>query len=113
MRHTTRRDFLQTTAAILTATLAGTSFDFIRNKVLLSFTTLGCPDWTFPDIVKFARENDYDGLELRGIQRELNLTKCKEFNSADALRNTRKLMDDGGLKFVGLGASAHLHDRDP
>ena len=52
-----------------------------KNKPLLSFSTLGCPDWTFQQIIDFAVQHDYKGIELRGIQRELDLTKCNEFSS--------------------------------
>lgn len=113
MNHATRRDFLQTTAGLLAAAFAGTSFASIKKKPLLSFTTLGCPDWTFPNIVKFAVANHYDGLEIRGILRELDLTKCSEFKSAENILSTRKLMEENGLKFVGLGSSAQMHHRDP
>jgi sugar phosphate isomerase/epimerase len=109
MNQTTRRDFLQTTAGLLALGLAGTGFDFKKNTPRLCFTTLGTPDWTFAEIVRFARENQFEGLELRGILRELDLTKCKEFNSPESIKATRKLMEDNRLKFAGLGASANLH----
>ena len=93
MSHATRRDFLQTSAGLMAIAITGTSFDLKKKAHLLSFTTLGCPDWTFPDIVKFAHENNYDGLEFRGILRELDLPKCKEFSNAENIRATRKLME--------------------
>ncbi len=113
MNHATRREFLQTTAGLFSLGFAGSAFHSTGNMPLLSFTTLGCPDWTFPDIVKFAAANHYDGLEIRGILRELNLPKCKEFSSAENITATRKLMEANNLKFVGLGSSAQLHHRDP
>ena len=113
MNHSTRRHFLQTTAGLLTLGLAGTGFDFTKSKPLLCFTTLGCPDWTFPDIIKFAVANHYDGLEIRGILRELDLAKCKEFSTAQNIVATRKLMEENNLKFVNLGSSAQLHHREP
>ena len=113
MNHATRREFLQTTAGLFALGFAGSAFHSTGNMPLLSFTTLGCPDWTFPDIVKFAAANHYDGLEIRGILRELDLPKCKEFSSAENIRATNKMMEANNLKFVGLGSSAQLHHRDP
>jgi sugar phosphate isomerase/epimerase len=109
----TRRGFLQTTASLITLAIAGTAFDTLKSKARLSFTTLGCPDWTFPDIIRFAEANHYDGLEIRGILRELNLPKCKEFSSTENILATRSLMETAHLKFAGLGSSAQLHHRDP
>ena len=109
MSHSTRRDFLQTTALLMAAAIAGTSFDIKKKQKLLAFSTLGCPDWTFPQIVDFAVKHGYQGIEVRGIQRQVDLIKCKEFSSTESRASTRKLMGDNGLKFVGLGSSATLH----
>ena len=108
MRQSTRKEFLQTSAVLLAAAVAGTSFDVIKYKPLLSFSTLGCPDWTFQQIINFAVQHNYKGIELRGIQREMNLTKCNIFSSQD-IAATLQLMKDKGLSFVDLGSSATLH----
>ena len=108
MRQSTRKEFLQTSAVLLAAAVAGSSFDVIKYKPLLSFSTLGCPDWTFQQIVDFAVQHKYTGVELRGIQREMNLTKCNIFNS-EHIADTLQLMKDKGLNFVDLGSSATLH----
>ena len=78
--------------------------------LLLSFSTLGCPDWTFDQIVNFAKIHGYNGIELRGIQRELDLVKCSEFNSPSAIALSRKKVEDKGLQIVCLGSSAVLHE---
>ena len=112
MKNSTRREFIQTSAVLMTAAFAGTAFNLPGLKPALSFSSLGCPDWTFDQIVKFAVEHNYSGIELRGILRELDLTKCKEFSSVTNKAATVKLMKDNGLKFVGLGSSATLHFAD-
>ena len=112
MKNVTRREFLQTTTILLAASVAGSSFNVEKNKPALSFSSLGCPDWTFEQMVNFAVKNGYNGIELRGIQRELDLTKCKEFSSVENKRATIKMMKDNGLKFVGLGSSATMHFAD-
>src|ERR671933_606661 len=98
--HLHRRDFLKTSSALLGFAFAGTSFDFKKDKPLLSFSTLGCPDWSFTQIVSFAKENNYDGIEIRGIKRELDLAKCPEFNSQQNILATRRIVEDKGLKFT-------------
>ena len=37
----------------------------------LSFSTVGCPDWSWGEIVAAASDLGYDGIELRGLGREL------------------------------------------
>jgi len=113
MVYPTRRQFLKTSTGFLALAIAGTTFDFKKEKPKLSFSTLGCPDWTFEKIVSFAAENDYSGIEVRGIQRQMDLTKCKEFSSPENIAATLKLMKDKGLRFVDLGSSAEMHHSDP
>ena len=109
MHLSNRKDFLQTSAVLLAMAIAGSSFDFKKKMPLLSFSTLGCPDWPFQQIVDFAVENKFNGIEVRGIQRELELTKCKEFSSAANILATNSLMAEKGLQFVDLGSSAAMH----
>ncbi len=79
---------------------------------LLSFSTLGCPDWSLEKIADFAVKNHYQGVEIRGIQGELDLTKTRYFNSPEAIGATKKLFEDKGIKIVNLGASCELHHAD-
>lgn len=95
------------------ATIGLSAFDFRKKLTKLSFSTLGCPDWSIQQIAEFALKNGYTGIEVRGIQREMDLPKCKEFNSADARKATLKLMKDHNLQFINLGSSATLHFADP
>ncbi len=112
MYYVSRRKFLQSSAVLLSASLAASPFDFKKEKPLLSFSTLGCPDWNFEKITDFASKHHYKGIELRGIQRELDLTKCNAFNSAENIRNTLVIMSDKDLQFVDLGTSCNLHFAD-
>ncbi|MFA4867368.1 MAG: sugar phosphate isomerase/epimerase family protein [Pedobacter sp.] len=113
MSHSTRRNFLKQTTGLLGVAFVGTAFNFPKtNTPLLSFSTLGCPDWDFQRIVNFAAESNYNGIEVRGIKRELNLPNCPEFSSPKKILASRKVVEDKGLKFVGLGSSAALHYGD-
>ncbi len=108
-----RRHFLQTSAGLALMAITGSSFDVKKNVPLLSFSTLGCPDWPFQQIVEFAFANNFKGIEVRGIQREMDLPECKEFNSAENIAATNKLMAEKGLQFVDLGSSAAMHHSEP
>lgn len=109
MQNNSRRKFLQSTALIIGSAFTGSSFISKKYSPNLSFSTLGCPDWTFRQIVDFAVTHNYTGIELRGILRQLDLTKCGEFNSKQNITSTLKMMEENKLKFVDLGSSATLH----
>lgn len=104
-----RRKFLQSTAGLLALAYAGSAFTIKKKAPLLSFSTLGCPDWTFTQILTFAAANHYNGIELRGIQRQLDLPKCEAFSSPQKIKETVQLVSDKGLAIVDLGSSASLH----
>ncbi len=104
-----RKQFIQNSAILLAAAMSGSAFTSLKNKPLLAFSTLGCPDWSFQQIVDFAAANGYSGLEIRGIKRQMDLTKCEEFSSQEQIKATLSLMKEKGLKFVNLGASANMH----
>src|SRR5690242_6503621 len=112
MRNITRRNFVKNTGGAFLFALAGTHFKFKINKPLLSFSTLGCPDWNFDKIVNFASDNGYDGIEIRGIERQMNLPECPVF-SAGKINDTMKQVKDKGLKIVNLGSSSAMHLSDP
>ena len=95
---------------MLAVSSIGESWVNKTKPLLLSFSTVGCPDWTFDQIIHFAKVHDYNGIELRGIQRELDLVKCREFNSPAAIALSRKKVEDKGLQMVCLGSSAVLHE---
>jgi len=123
-----RRNFLKAGAGLLGLTLTGAAglaaaahsqvipskdAGLLKKLPPLSFSTLGCPDWSFSAIMDFATKNGYSGIEVRGIQRQMDLVKCPEFSSAANITTTLQQMKDHGLKFVDLGSSAALHYADP
>ena len=112
MTTSNRRKFLQTSGLLIAGAVVNVSFDFRKNNVRLAFSTLGCPDWDFQKITDFAVQNDYTGIELRGLLREMDLTKCKEFNTAENRSATMRTMKEKGLRFVDLGSSANMHIAD-
>jgi sugar phosphate isomerase/epimerase len=103
-----RKEFLQSSAMLLGATIIGNRWDMVKDRQLLAFSTIGCPDWTLSKIVDFAWKHNYNGIELRGLKRELFLPKCPEFSNAN-LGATMKLLKEKELRFVDLGSSCTLH----
>ncbi len=45
----------------------------------LAFSTLGCPEWSFSDILSSACDLGYDGVEIRGVGKELYAPNITEF----------------------------------
>ena len=70
----------------------------------LSFTTLGCPDWTLGQIVENAAQMGFDAVDLRGLQEHLDITTAPEFTTG--LATTRRMFDDAGVAISGIAISA-------
>lgn len=113
MQTISRKEFMQSTAVLLAAIVAGQSFSVKRPQLRLSFSTLGCPDWTFQQIIDFAAAHGYQGIELRGILKQLDLPQCPEFSSPQNITDTVKRMKAKQLSFADLGSSCNLHLADP
>lgn len=103
-----RRKFIKLSSGLAVVPFIPASFFKSNYKPLLSFSTLGCPDWSFESIISFAAKNNYDGIEVRGIMREMDLTKVTPFLKKN-INTSIKKMNDNNLKFVDLGSSCTLH----
>lgn len=110
MKKIARRNFLKNTTGLIA--LATSPIDFKTYKPRLSFSTLGCPNWSFEKIVNFAHDNGYQGIEIRVIQTQLDLPKLPPFSSTEKIAETSRLLKDKGVKIVDLGSSAALHFAD-
>jgi sugar phosphate isomerase/epimerase len=104
-----RKEFLKTSALVVAGFACGGKVRLATKDPLLSFSTLGCPDWTLEQIINFAVQHAYKGIEVRGLQRQLDLTKSPVFNTEASRKATVAQMKSKGLSFVGLGSSANLH----
>jgi len=114
MKKINRRAFIQSSSlAMAGVAYANHSFSFKKNTAHLSFSTLGCPKWSFPEVLDFATKHGYTGIEIRGIAGELDLFKCAEFSSPEKIDATRRMVEDKGLRFVDLGSSSEMHHADP
>lgn len=72
----------------------------------LSVSTLACPQWTLPRIVRTASENGYRGVDFRGLGEEIDVTNLPEFNNE--LPETLELFKQHGLEVACLNTSITL-----
>jgi sugar phosphate isomerase/epimerase len=118
---TTRRDFIQTSAAALAAaacsrTLPGgavgsSASGAPAHRLPLGFSTLGCPQWEWQRVLDFAAAHGYAAIELRGLQGEMDLTKRPEFAPA-RIEESKRQLAERGLRVACLGSSANMHEVD-
>ena len=49
----------------------------------LAFSTLGCPEWSWPEIVAMARDLGFDGIEIRGLGQEIHAARARPFTDGE------------------------------
>ena len=78
----------------------------------ISFSTLGCPKWSWARILEQASALGYAAVELRGIEGEMDLTKRPEFVGTRVDQSAKDLsaLD---IRISDLGASSRMHEADP
>ena len=77
----------------------------------ISFSTVGCPHWSWSDIQAAASDLGYQGIEVRGIGEDLFLPDIKIFreeNWAKACESLKK----HNLTIACLAADVYLHEKD-
>lgn len=107
---TTRRQFLRSLS--LAAPLAAPALARAANRsrrLPLAFSTLGCPAWSWREILDRAANWGYAAIELRGLHGEMDLTRCPDLTRGQ-LAARRRDLDALGLVISDLGSSARLHD---
>jgi sugar phosphate isomerase/epimerase len=77
----------------------------------ISFSTLGCPDWTLPQAVDLAVRAGYQGIELRFIEGEDSLWKLPTF-SGSGLQHTRRQIEESGLQICCVDTSCRFDSRE-
>ena len=83
----------------------------MKTLIKLSFSTLGCPSWDLEKIVRSAAKMGYDGVELRGLLEDLDISRRREF-TAD-INETKRLLTDYGISVSGISISARFAVIDP
>lgn len=62
-----------------------------RVEMKLAFSTLGCPDWRWSDIISTAKDLQFDGVEVRGVANEMYVPHIRAFDAEHIAKNTEKL----------------------
>ncbi len=75
------------------------------------FSTLGCPEWSFAEIVSVASDLGFSGIEIRGIQRELHAPGIDAFSPAH-IGATKEKLSRLSLSIPCLASSCDLNSED-
>ncbi len=59
----------------------------------ISFSTVGCPDFDWVDIYSMAKDLRFDGIEIRGIGRNLYAMTAPPFTQRRINATVRKLSE--------------------
>lgn len=76
----------------------------------LSFTTLGCPDWTLDQIIANASAYGFDAIDFRGLNGEMNIYTLPEF--AGQAKQTMQRIKDAGLEVSCFSSSVHVFSEE-
>jgi len=106
-----RRAFLATLGAALAAPALLRAVPRPK-RYPIAFSTLGCPAWSWTTVLDRADALGYSAIELRGVAGEMDLPKVPEL-SGTRLAEGRREVASRGLVISDLGASAHMHEKDP
>ncbi len=77
----------------------------------LSFSTLGCPDFTWPEIYSMAKDFGFDGIEMRGLGGDIFDVHAKPF-SPEALPGTVATLKKLRLEISCLSSGCSLQYAD-
>lgn len=75
-----------------------------------AFSTIGCPEWSLSEILATAKDFGYDGIEIRGVSRDIYAPDIKEFSEAQ-LNTTMNKMKEMSLKIPIFSSEAAIFDK--
>lgn len=75
----------------------------------IAFSTLGCPDWTFDDMLSTAKDLGYNAIEVRGIEKEVFAPFARHFKEKHIEHTIQKLKDKN-LEISCLATGACVGD---
>ncbi|HEY8392034.1 MAG TPA: AMP-binding protein [Capillibacterium sp.] len=75
----------------------------------IAFSTLGCPDFAWTDIYSMAKDFGFDGIEIRGLGKEIFAVKGQPF-AADQLPKTIEKLTRLDLEIPCLSSGCCLKD---
>ena len=77
----------------------------------IAFSTLGCPDWKWANIIATAKDMGYDGIEVRGVGSKLYAPDIRAFSSEN-IDSTKAKLQSMGLEISSLASHCYLFDKD-
>lgn len=75
----------------------------------LAFSTLGCPEWTFDQVLDRAQRMGYQGIELRGVNGKMRADEIDVFRPENR-KATMEQVRAHNLTICGFGASSMFHN---
>ncbi len=73
----------------------------------LCFSTLACPEWTWDEILAFAKANGYSGVEVRGVLSELHVNSMPQFQP-HAIGASKARLAELGLQIPCLSSACEI-----
>jgi sugar phosphate isomerase/epimerase len=77
----------------------------------LGFSTIGCPDYGIDQVIAMAKDNGYEGVEIRFLHGTVDLASLSEFSAA-GIADTRRRFDDAGIAVVGINTGVRMNSLD-
>lgn len=77
----------------------------------IAFSTLGCPDFDWPDIYSMAKDLGFDGIEIRGLGKDIFAVQAQPFTEHQ-LPNTVKKLTELKLEIPCLSSGCCLKFKD-
>ncbi len=59
----------------------------------IAFSTLGCPDFDWPDIYSMAKDIGFDGIEIRGLGKDIFAVTAQPFTEGQLPNTVKKLAE--------------------
>jgi fatty-acyl-CoA synthase len=77
----------------------------------ISFSTLGCPRWNWGEIAAAAHDLQYDGIEVRGVGKDISAPSVPEFGP-EQLESTMEKLRALSLSIPCLDSDCLLYQRE-
>ena len=77
----------------------------------IAFSTLGCPGWSWDDMLVTAADLGFKGIELRGIENEMYIPKAVQFTDTN-LQLSKDRLNKLQLSIPALTSSCYLFDKE-
>lgn len=75
----------------------------------IAFSTIGCPEWSWVEIVSMASDLGFDGIEIRGLGQEIHAAKARPFTEGE-VDNTLDRLKSIGLAITCYSSACCLND---